>query len=87
MARDFKVADVLGIIAIIVAIIGLIFEPLILGVVAIVLALIGLYLVRDADRKNIFCIIGLILGIICVIYGIILLILRLTHVPPGQAKK
>lgn len=87
MARTFTVSDVLGIVAIIVAIIGLIFEPLILGIVAIIIALIGLYLVRDAKRKNIFCIIGLILGIICVIYGIVILILHLSKVPPGLAKK
>ncbi len=86
MGRDFTIADILGIIAIIVAIIGLIFEPLILGIVAIVIAFIGLYIVRDANRKNIFCIIGLILGIICVIYGIAILILHLAHVPPGQVK-
>ena len=90
MARDFTLADVLGIIAIVVAIIGLIFSGLtgiVLGIVAIVLAYLGMYLVRDANRKNIFCIIGLILGIICLIVGIVILILHLTHVPPGQAKK
>lgn len=83
MTRNFTVSDVLGIVAIIVAVIGLIFEPLILGIVAIVIALIGLYM----DRKNILCIIGLILGIILVIIGVVMLILHLSKTPLGQAKK
>jgi len=89
MGRSFTVADVLGIVAIILAIVGLIFAGLtgiVLGIIAIVLALIGMHGV-SGERKNIFCLIGLILGIICLIVGIVVVILHLTHVPPGQAKK
>jgi len=41
----------------------------------------------SGKRKNIFCIIGLILGIICLIVGIIVVIIHAVRVPPGQAKK
>ncbi len=89
MGRNFTVADVLGIVAIILAIVGLIFAGLtgiVLGIIAIVLALIGMHGV-SGKRKNIFCFIGLILGIICLIVGIVVVIVHLAHVPPGQAKK
>lgn len=89
MGRSFTVADVLGIVAIILAIVGLIFAGLtgiVLGIIAIVLALIGMRGV-SGERKNIFCIIGLILGIICLIVGIIVVIWHAARVPPGQAKK
>ena len=79
MASD---ADILGIVAIIVAIIGFFFEGIILGIIAIILALIGL----SRDRRNLFCIIGLILGIICFILGLVGLIQRLTKPPPGKNK-
>jgi len=80
MASD---ADILGIVAIVVAIIGLFFEGIILGIIAIILALIGL----SRDRRNIFCIIGLILGIVCLILGLVGLIQRVTkQLPPGQNK-
>ena len=75
-------ADILGIVAIIVAIIGFFFEGIILGIIAIILALIGL----SRDRRNLFCIIGLILGIICFILGLVGLIQRLTKPPPGKNK-
>jgi len=90
MARQFTIADVLGIIAIVIAIIGLIFaglDGIILGIIAIVLAYLGMYHVRGSSRKNIFCTIGLILGIICLIVGIVVVILHLAHVPPGQANR
>ena len=82
MARNLTDADVLGIVAIIVAIIGFFFEGIILGLIAILLAAIGLY----RDRKNIFCTIGLILGIICFILGLVGLIQRAVKQPPGQTK-
>jgi len=89
MGRSFTLADLLGIVAIILAIVGLIFAGLtgiVLGIIAIVLALIGSRGV-SGERKNIFCLIGLILGIICLIVGIVVVILHLARVPPGQAKK
>ena len=69
-----EVEDVLGIVAIILAIIGFFFQGLILGIIAIILAAIGLM----RDRRNIFCILGLILGIICVILALWGLIVRAT---------
>jgi len=79
MASD---ADILGIVAIIVAIIGFFFEGIILGIIAIILALIGL----SRDRRNLYCMIGLILGIICFILGLVGLIQRVIKPPPGQNK-
>ncbi len=95
MGRSFGIADVLGIVAIILAIVGLIIQGLwgiVLGIIAIVLSLIGMYVVSDANRRNIFCIIGLILGIICLIVGIIVVIVHgirwaTRGGPPGQSKK
>ena len=89
MGRSFTVSDVLGIVAIILAIVGLIFAGLtgiVLGIIAIILALIGMR-GFSGERKNIFCVIGLILGIICVIVGLIVVLIHAAHVPPGQAKK
>jgi uncharacterized membrane protein len=89
MGRSFTLADVLGIVAIILAIVGLIFaglDGIVLGIIAIVLALIGMHGI-SGEKKNIFCVIGLILGIVCLIVGIAVVILHLTHVPPGQARK
>jgi len=77
MASD---ADILGIAAIIVAIIGFFFEGIILGLIAILLAAIGLY----RDRNNIFYIIGLILGVICFILGLIGLIQRASRPPKNK---
>ncbi len=94
MGRSFTVADVLGIVAIILAIIGLIFAGLtgiVLGIIAIVLSLIGMRGFSGSNRKNIFCIIGLILGIICLIVGIIVVIVQAARKasrggPPGLSK-
>ncbi len=90
MGRSFGIADVLGIVAIILAIVGLIFAGLtgvVLGIIAIVLSLFGMYVVSDSNRRNIFCYIGLILGIICLIVGIVVVIWHEARIPPGQAKK
>ncbi len=94
LTMGFSVADVLGIVAIILAIVGIIFAGLtgiVLGIIAIVLSLIGMRGFSDSNRKNIFCIIGLILGIICVIIGIIVVIAQAARkaskgIPPGQSK-
>ena len=91
--KKFWNCRLLGIVAIILAIVGLFFAGLtgiVLGIIAIVLSLIGMYVVSDANRKNIFCIIGLILGIISLIVGIIGVIIRgikWVAGPPGQSKK
>ena len=89
MGKSFSVSDLLGIVAIILAIVGLIFAGLtgiVLGIIAIVLAFIGMR-GFSGERKNIFCVIGLILGIICVIVGLIVVIIHAAHIPPGLAKK
>ena len=76
-------ADILGIIAIVLAIVGFFVEGLILGLIAIVLAVIGLKL----ERKNIYCIIGLILGILCFVLAIAGALQRsFKSPPPGQTR-
>jgi len=75
-------ADILGIVAIILAIIGFFFEGIIFGLVAILLAAIGF----KRDRNNIYCIIGLILGVICLILGLVGLIQQAIKPLPGQNK-
>ena len=79
MASD---ADILGIVAIVIALIGLFFEGIILGIIAIVLALIG----RSKDKNNIYCLLGLILGIVAFVLGLYGLLQRGLKAPPGQNK-
>jgi hypothetical protein len=88
---NFGTADVFGIVAIILAIVGIILGGLtavILGIIAIILSLIGMG-GFEGNRKNIWCIIGLILGIICLIIGIVGVLVqgvRRATGPPGQNK-
>lgn len=52
-----------GLIATIIGIIGLFVFPIIFGIIALIIGAIGLYM----DKSKILAIIGVILGIVCIV--------------------